>query len=373
MQQVSAMLIRKLQKADVPSLVKIEKACFSGDSLSRRSFNHLSKRAHAVTLVADDNGVIAGYVSLLFRKTTSIARLYSIAVLPEYRKSGIARKLVEASEKAAVEAQRIVLRLEIRDDNIPSINLFHSLQYRDFGHYSSYYADGQNALRLQKFLQPEKPEHLLKVPYYKQTLNFTCGPASLLMAMATLDPSIKMTREHELQLWRESTTVFMMSGHGGCGPHGLALAAFHRGFKVKLFAFPSSIMFINSVRSDEKKEIITLVQNQFEEEINSNGIESINDDYSFSLIKDEMKRGGIPVVLTTAWFVSREKTPHWVCVTEIGEDYVWYHDPYVDVKKSISTAECMHLAVARSDFEKMCRYGKDYIKAAVIIYPGDRK
>jgi hypothetical protein len=51
-----------------------------------------------------------------------------------------------------------------------------------------------------------------------------------MMAMKALDPAMELNRTLELRLWREATTIFMTSGHGGCGPYGLALSAYRRGF-----------------------------------------------------------------------------------------------------------------------------------------------
>src|SRR5262245_61519993 len=74
-----------------------------------------------------------------------------------------------------------------------------------------------------------------KLPYYNQSLDFTCGPASLMMAMRALDRTQPIDRAHELQLWREANTVFMGKGHPGSSPYGLALAAWRRGFKPELW------------------------------------------------------------------------------------------------------------------------------------------
>ncbi|MCT7656069.1 peptidase C39 family protein [Oceanimonas sp. NS1] len=91
------------------------------------------------------------------------------------------------------------------------------------------------------------------MPYYRQTTEFTCGPASLMMALSALDATHHTQPDEELQLWREATTIFMTQGHGGCGPHGLALAAHRRGFAVELVLNQDGPLFINSVRSPDKK------------------------------------------------------------------------------------------------------------------------
>lgn len=367
------MMIRKAGPGDINALVKIEQSCFRGDSLNRRAFRRLATRAHALSLVAEIDGVIAAYITLLFRKTTSIARLYSIAVDQSFRKAGIAKELVLEAERQALESHCIVMRLEIRSDNIPSLNLFHSLGYRDFGSYLSYYEDGQNAVRLQKHLHPAAPDTLQRVPYYRQTLNFTCGPASLIMAMKAHDATQTATRSEELRIWREATTIFMTSGLGGCGPHGLALAAAHRGYNVQVFIYPETILFIDSVRNSRKKEVIELVQQDFEQELLEKKIPVTVENFTFERIEQSMYEGGIALVLTTVWYLASEKTPHWVTVSGFDSDFVWYHDPFVDSEMNISPEECMHIPMPRKDFDRMCRYGKTGQKALVILFPKETK
>ena len=107
----------------------------------------------------------------------------------------------------------------------------------------------------------------MRVPYYAQSMDFTCGPAAILMAMRALDPSVRVDQMAEIRLWRESTTVFMTSGLGGCSPEGLALAAQRRGFSVELFLGYRGTMFVDSVRSPAKREVIRLVQEDFREQL----------------------------------------------------------------------------------------------------------
>jgi hypothetical protein len=38
---------------------------------------------------------------------------------------------------------------------------------------------------------------------------FTCGPAALMMAMHGLNRDYQPSREEEINLWREATTIFM--------------------------------------------------------------------------------------------------------------------------------------------------------------------
>ena len=96
-------MLRAATLDDLSALLTIETRCFSSDRLSRRSFRHLLTRGHAVTLVVEENEQICGYVLLLFSRGTSMARLYSIAVHPDFAHRRIGDQLLQAAETAALE------------------------------------------------------------------------------------------------------------------------------------------------------------------------------------------------------------------------------------------------------------------------------
>ncbi len=363
-------MIRIASVGDLDALVALENRAFSTDRISRRSFRHLLTKANAVTLIAEEEGAILGYANVLFHAGTSLARLYSIAVDEVARGQGVGRELVAAAEQAALDGECVVLRLEVRRDNDTSLALFRRLGYRQFGHYPDYYEDHMEALRLEKDLAPHLQTELATVPYYRQTLDFTCGPASLMMAMAALDPQIGLDRATEIQLWRESTTVFMTSGHGGCGPHGLALAACHRGFTVEVFLSEAGALFIDSVRSPEKKEVMELVQGGFEEEVEALALPVHYRQLTLTEMRDYFDAGAIPLVLISSYRIYREKFPHWVVVTGFDERYIYVHDPYVDEEKGKVEGDSINMPILQKDFERMARYGKSGLRASLIISRG---
>lgn len=364
-------MIRKATIQDLDALVALENRCFTIDRISRRSFRHLLTKANAVTLVAEPDGTIAGYATVLFNMGTSLARLYSIAVDSEFRGQGVGERLVAACEQSALDGDCVVLRLEVRSDNSASLSLFHRLGYRQFGHYDDYYEDHMDALRFEKELVPHLDQGHGRVPFYRQTLEFTCGPASLLMAMCSLNSETELDRAHEIEIWRESTTVFMTSGHGGCGPHGLALAAHDRGFGVELFLSESGALFIDSVRSEEKKEVMTLVQQGFEQRVTEAGIAVHYQRLSMAEMRERFEDGAIPVVLISSYRIYKEKFPHWVVVTGFDDRYVYVHDPYVDVEKGKSETDCINMPILQKDFERMARYGRSGLRAALILSSND--
>lgn len=360
-------MIRPATPEDIDALVAIENLCFETDRLSRRSFRHMITKAHAALLLDEEAGAVRGYVLLLFNAGTSLARMYSIAVHPEFRSRGIGRQLMIAAEQAALAQDCVTLRLEVRMDNASSIALYESMGYRRFGFYDDYYEDHMDALRYEKRLVPSLRPDMARVPYYEQTLEFTCGPAALMMAMGALDPTIELNRRLELRLWRESTTVFMTSGHGGCGPFGLALAAHHRGFEVEAYVNDEGALFVDSVRAEEKKEVIRLVQDDFTEEMAQVGVPLHYRRISVSEMKQEFAHGAIPLVLISSYRIYQEKFPHWVVVTGFDDHFIYVHDSFVDHEKGKTVTDCVNMPIPHKDFERMARYGKSGQRAVLII------
>ena len=364
-------MIREATLDDVDALVVIEEQCFETDRLARRNFRHLLTKGKAVTLLEEMHGVVEGYVLVLFHHGTSQARLYSIAVSPDLHRAGIGRRLAEAAARAARDHDCVTMRLEIRTDNPASIALFKALGYREFGAYEDYYEDHMSALRMEKRLVTHLEQSMAHVPYYRQTLEFTCGPATLMMAMKAVDPTLELGRHLELRLWREATTIFMTAGHGGCGPYGMALSAYHRGFPVEVFVNDLGTMFVDSVRSEEKKEVMRVVEEDFLEEIAQENIPLYYRPINVPEMIVKMAQGGIPVILISSYRIYKEKFPHWVVVTGYDDRFIYVHDSFVDVEKGKSITDCINMPILKSEFEQMARYGRSGQRAAVIVYPKD--
>ena len=360
-------MIRQATIDDLQALVALEQRCFETDRISVRQFRYLLTRAHAVTLADEREAGIVGDVVVLFRRGTSLARLYSIAVDATARGRGVGGALLDAAENAAREHGAAYMRAEIRTDNSASLALFASHGYRRFGIHEDYYQDHADAVRLEKRLVRRHEFRGVQVPYYQQTLDFTCGSAAIMMAMKALDPEFAADRRSEVRLWREATTVFMTSGHGGCGPYGLALAAHHRGFAVGVYLSNESGLFVDSVRNEEKKAVIRLVEEDFLEEIERMGIAVHHERLTAQTISAAIDAGRVPVVLISSYRMYREKFPHWVVVTGADESFFYVHDPFVDEEKGRTATDCIDIPVTREEFERMARYGKAAQQAAVIL------
>lgn len=350
---------------DVDALVALEQQCFTLDRLNARNFHWMISRANAALIVAMSDEKLAGYALLLFHRGTSLARLYSIAVSPAFRGHGLGQRLLDQAQACALERNCAWLRLEVRPDNPAAIGLYEANGYQRFAIVEDYYEDHAQALRFEKRILRDTPPPARQVPYYPQTTEFTCGAACLLMAMAAIDSNRSMTRAEEIGLWREATTVFMTAGHGGCSPQGLALAAWRRGFAVRLVVSHTGSLFLDGVRSLQKKAIMTLVEEGFTQELAATGVEQVL--ASTLDVRAALQAGFKPVVLISSYRFTRLKAPHWVLITACDEEFVYLHDPDVDHSRHKRSLDCQHLPVSHAEFLRMTVFGRQRVRAAVML------
>lgn len=358
--------IRPASVSDIDRLVAIENAAFATDRLSRRSFRQAVESPTTETLVAGREGTIAGYCMVLFRRGSGVARLYSIAVDQAFGGSGVGRALLDAAETAAFEKDRLLLRLEVREDNGHAIELYEKSGYHRIGREPDYYEDGAAALRYQKTLRGGVPV-VTRIPYYEQTEDFTCGPACLMMAKASFDPVFVPDAVTEVRLWREATTIFMMSGPGGCEPFGLAVAAYENGMDAGIFVSFYGALFLQSVRSEEKRRVMELAQVDFRNRAERYGIPVEYRGFTIDDVRGALAQGKLVVVLVSGFLMFGKKVPHWVLA--IGDDgnHIMLHDPWVEDERGETAADAANIPVPYSIFMAMAQFGRQGLRAAVVL------
>ena len=368
---MTTVALRDVDMADLEVLLALEQKCFDVDRLSRRSFRYWIHSDNCNFIVAERDGRLVGYSLVIFFKGTTLARLYSVAVDPEFRGLGIARRLIEEGEERAEEAGRVFLRLEVSANNSEGIRLYESMGYQRFGIYRNYYEDHNDAIRMQKCIRSVPPTAQNRpIPWLQQSTPFTCGPAALMMAMRGLSRHYAPTPSDELQIWREATTIFMTAGHGGCHPVGLALAARKRGFGAEVWLNQDQALFVDSVRDERKKTVIEQVHSDFVTQAKAANISMDFREFSGGDLVEAFDQGCIPLILISTYRLDGKKTPHWVVMSGYDEDCLYVHDSDPDPEEqSASGLDSQYLPIARADFMKMSRFGKKSLRTAVIIGP----
>jgi hypothetical protein len=210
------------------------------------------------------------------------------------------------------------------------------------------------------------------VPYYGQTMDFTCGPASLMMAFKYFAPDLKMTRALELNLWKEATLVFMTSGLGGCDPFGLALSSRRRGFATRVILSREQTPFFTSVRDPEKRKVIRIVHEDLREKTETLKVPVSYFDFPFEEIAAGMYRGLIPIVLISTYRLTGERAPHWVVVTGFDRKNVYFNDPDLD-SYNHDRSGARNVKISIEEFSRMRKYGRDLHKSVIFVGPRNHR
>ena len=142
--------VRPAARADLDALMELEQSVFATDRLSRRSMRRLLVSPTATVVVAELDGCLAGAAVVLFRPHSSVARLYSIGVVPRLSGQGVGPALLAAVEAAALAGRCRCVRLEVHVTNATAISRYRKSGYRQVGRRSAYYEDGGDALRFEK-------------------------------------------------------------------------------------------------------------------------------------------------------------------------------------------------------------------------------
>jgi len=148
--------IRRARASDLGAVEAIERASFTVDRFSRRTFARLLKSPAAAFVIAEAEGRPLGYLLLLFRKGAKAARLYSLATAPGARGGGVGTSLVQAGAECAIERGCKRLRLEVRASNDAAITLYERAGFRIVDQLPDYYDDGATALRMERRLGEER-------------------------------------------------------------------------------------------------------------------------------------------------------------------------------------------------------------------------
>ncbi|TIV97396.1 MAG: GNAT family N-acetyltransferase, partial [Mesorhizobium sp.] len=253
-----------------------------------------------------------------------------------------------------------------REDNDRAIRIYEQAGYRKLGREPDYYEDGATALRYEKTLRGDTPT-ATKVPFYQQTCEFTCGPCCLMMAMANFHRGFVPDPVMEIRLWREATTVFMMSGPGGCEPFGLAVAGYESGLAAEIFVSFYGALFLQSVRSEDKRRVMELAQVDFRRRAELYGIPVNYRPFSIGDIRQALADGKLVLVLVSGFLMFGKKVPHWVLAIGDDGDHILIHDPWVEDERQETILDAANIPVPYDIFMNMAQFGRDGLRAAITL------
>ena len=146
-QDIPRTSLREMRSEDLASVLEIERRSF-GQPWSLAFFEKELSTPFARLLAAVDEGALrpclAGYTCRW--RVTDEVHVLNVAVHPDYRGTGIGRRLVEAVLAEAREGGARVVFLEVRAGNVVARRLYRQLGFKDLGVRRGYYGPGQDAI-----------------------------------------------------------------------------------------------------------------------------------------------------------------------------------------------------------------------------------
>jgi len=134
---------------DWRSMMALEKLCFGRDAWSALDVAAALTFPDTVRLKAEFEDELIGVVVGDIRSRHNVGWIATIAVHPAHRRRGLGRRLLRACEHA-IDLPRI--KLTLRPSNKAALNLYKQEGYEAIQSLRDYYADGAEALVMEKRL-----------------------------------------------------------------------------------------------------------------------------------------------------------------------------------------------------------------------------
>ena len=139
---------------DIPVLATYEKELFPYSPWSTAQFKEEFAGIPTTRFmsVAEDGNTIVGYCGVFVPAPGIEADILTVAVLPAYRRQGIAKEFMRQIEAYAVEREASAMMLEVELSNESAIKLYESLGYMKISVRMDYYGPGKDAHVMRKEL-----------------------------------------------------------------------------------------------------------------------------------------------------------------------------------------------------------------------------
>ncbi|MEM3427229.1 MAG: peptidase C39 family protein [Nitrososphaerales archaeon] len=167
----------------------------------------------------------------------------------------------------------------------------------------------------------------LDVPHYRQSTEFTCGPACVMMVLKLFGKEIEMNKRQEFEIWRECNMI----GSLGSDAFGLSIPLLKRGIGVKIVTERKETIPIKRIvrRWGENRGQIAKYAMALSYDKSKNlGAKILFRKPKVADIKEALNAGAAPIVLVNMYDLHRYNVPHWIVVSGYEEDWFYVNDPY---------------------------------------------
>lgn len=141
-------IIRDAQAGDARSIGEAELACFPDPWPGNFFTAEMFAPARYNQVVVDASGKLLAYLFAAWQYLD--LHILKVATLPDARRQGHARRLMELAEDHAADLGGETVTLEVRESNRGAVALYDALGYHLVGTRTAYYRDGESALIMTK-------------------------------------------------------------------------------------------------------------------------------------------------------------------------------------------------------------------------------
>lgn len=205
-------------------------------------------------------------------------------------------------------------------------------------------------------------------PYVRQKTEFTCGPASVLMAVANVSGAAPGQVGHglaeEMELWRESTYSL------GVGPYGLAASLARCGLAVDLLVTRAGPVVGVTRACVATPAVRRAIHDMHAHEARELGVRDRVGSCELSDLRDALTEGRSALVLVDLETLNGEQTPHWVYVWALVGEHALVHDPWNDEQRGETWVETWTQAITLERLWAAARWTEDEeARAYAIVTP----
>lgn len=118
-------------------ILYIEKCCFSVPFTREQVLSQMPDDNHIFIVAESENGNVLGYVGMMY--VLDEGYISNVAVAEEYRRMGVADKLIIELEAIAKNLELSFMTLEVREGNEPARALYKKHGFTDVGRRKNYY------------------------------------------------------------------------------------------------------------------------------------------------------------------------------------------------------------------------------------------
>lgn len=140
-----AVTTRRAEVSDCIALAEIHASAFKR-GWSDAEFEALLVQPGVHALLAQYRNAFGWRISagfILYRLAADEAEILSVAVIPECRRRGIGKALLEDTLRHLYREGARSIHLEVEDSNAAAIGLYRGVEFRESGRRAGYYAQGR--------------------------------------------------------------------------------------------------------------------------------------------------------------------------------------------------------------------------------------